>query len=277
MQNIRRQKPVHSHSLKKVQQNTRLSSSPLTGSERQVYNNRISTLENGNQLLLLELEKHEEEKRGSELQLQQLKERYIQIEERHKLMLSNLSTVLQKPNTFPELELQGKKRRLAQTDFHEEIDNEHNHNGDSQLSSIKEFSEQLESSLTLWDDMVRDVSQTYVSCSSDLELNETSCVEGNSPNFSCPQVNVDAQRVTHVVDVNSEPPLAAPAASDTAASIQQQMGPNTAVMVAGVNDKFWEQFLTEDPGSDNQEVYSERKGSSGGKNVSFGWVDQGKW
>jgi heat shock transcription factor len=38
-------------------------------------------------------------------------------------------------------------------------------------------------------------------------------------------------------------------------------------VATGVNDVFWEQFLTENPGStDTQEVQSERKDSDGRKN-----------
>lgn len=228
--------------------------------------------------MLSELEEHEEEQRGFELQLQKLKDRFIQMEERHKTMLSNLSLVLQKPSTLPGLELQGKRRRLTMVDFQEEIDNEHNHDGDSQLFSVKELFDQLELSLNLWEDMVHDVSQTYVSCGSDLELNETmSCVEGNSPNFPCPQVNIDARPVTNVIDMNAEPPLTVPAASDTAALKEQCTGSTTAAAVAGVNDVFWAQFLTENPGAETQAVHCETKGTNGGKNDSIVSVEQGKW
>ncbi|KAK4743759.1 hypothetical protein SAY87_010071 [Trapa incisa] len=260
--NIHRQKPVHSHSLEKGQQSQRItSSSSLAKSERRVYNKRISTLRNAKQFMLSELEKQEEEHKGFKLQLQQLKDRLIKIEERHKLMLSNVCTFLQKPSRSPGLELQVKKRKLSQIDdYHEEIHNEHDLDGDSHLSSIMELSEQLESSLIFWDDVIHDVDQTYVSSGSDLELNETSCVEGNSPNFSYPRVNIDPQHVARAINMNSKPPLAAP----TAAAPRQLMGPNTALMVAGVSDKFWAQFLTENPISENQEVYNGRKCFNGG-------------
>ncbi|PKI74780.1 hypothetical protein CRG98_004798 [Punica granatum] len=258
LRNIHRRKPVHSHSSPNLQQNQGISSSSLTESERQVYKDKIATLENDKQLLLSELEKHEEEERRYELQMQQLKDRFMRIKEKQRLMVSNLSLVLQKTSTSPGLELQGKKRRLARVDFFdEETDDEHDNIANSQLLSIKELYEQLESSLTFWDDMVHDVSHTYHSRGSDLDIGETtSCVEGDSPNFSCPQLNIDARSGTHVIDMNSEPPVAINTASDTAASRERPVGPGTASEAVGINDVFWEQFLTENPGDENQAVHS---------------------
>lgn len=63
--------------------------------------------------------------------------------------------------------------------------------------------------------------------------------------------------------MNSEPTTAA--VPEPVASKEQPAG--TTVAATGVNDVFWEQFLTEDPGaSETQEVQSERKEYDGRKN-----------
>ncbi|CAA7014114.1 unnamed protein product [Microthlaspi erraticum] len=95
--------------------------------------------------------------------------------------------------------------------------------------------EKLESSLTFWEDLVTGVE----SSSMDLDVNETttSCAESLSVGDNRPK--------STKIDMNSEP-VAAPK--------------------TGVNDVFWEQCLTENPGSiEQQEVQSERRDHGGDK------------
>ncbi|PQQ05435.1 heat stress transcription factor A-4c-like [Prunus yedoensis var. nudiflora] len=105
----------------------------------------------------------------------------------------------------------------------------------------------------------------------------TSCVE--SAAISSIQLNVDAQPKSPGIDMNSEPavvvasePAAAvppePASSKQQSSKEQTSG-ITASAPTGVNDVFWEHFLTENPGSVEAQGSSfGKKGSDGRKNES---------
>lgn len=88
------------------------------------------------------------------------------------------------------------------------------------------------------------------------ELTEsTSYVE--SPSLSPIQVHADIRSKASGIDVNSKP-----AAAEVQSSMESvKVAPAAAT---GVNDMFWEQFLTETPGSlDAQEVQSERQDTDG--------------
>uniref|UniRef100_A0A2P2JCJ0 Heat stress transcription factor A-4c-like isoform X1 n=1 Tax=Rhizophora mucronata TaxID=61149 RepID=A0A2P2JCJ0_RHIMU len=64
--------------------------------------------------------------------------------------------------------------------------------------------------------------------------------------------------------MNSEPAALLPTESVPAREQPAGAAPTAAT---GVNDVFWEQFLTENPGStENREVQSERKDADGRKN-----------
>jgi heat shock transcription factor len=74
--------------------------------------------------------------------------------------------------------------------------------------------------------------------------------------------------------MNSEPSAAV---APEPVSPKEQLAGTAPTVATGVNDVFWEQFLTENPGSTNaQEVQSERKDSDGRKG-EIKPVDPGKF
>jgi heat shock transcription factor len=251
--------------------------SPLSESERQSLKEEIERLKHEKEQLFLELQRHEEERRGFDLQVQVLRDRLQQIELRQETMMSSVARVLRKPglalNLLTQLENHDRKRRLPRIGyFYDEASIEDNQMGTSQivpresgasasaLTSNMEPLEQLESSFSFWENIVNDIGQTY-SKNSNGELDEsTSC--SDSPGISCIQLNVDGRPKSPGIDMNSEPATAAALEPvEPVASKEQAVGTSTP-MPTGVNDVFWEQFLTENPGSsDTQEIQSERKES----------------
>ncbi|KAF8029344.1 hypothetical protein BT93_E1898 [Corymbia citriodora subsp. variegata] len=244
-----------------------------------------------------ELQMLEEERKGFELWMQNLKARFLKMEERQKNMASNLGNVLQKPglalNLLIESEFNDKKRRLPRIGyFHDEGHGEDNHAGSPQtltrenidgasyLSSILDLYDRLESSLTIWEYILHDCENSSQR-RSNLDFDETnSCAD--SPAISCIQFNIDARPRSPTIDMNSEPKTATvfePAmattsepASTVASEPVSSKGQVTATaphVLAGVNDVFWEQFLMENPGSsDTREVQSKRKDTDGRRNES---------
>lgn len=207
-------------------------------------------------------------------------------------MVSFVSRVLQKPglalNLMPQSEGHDRKRRLPRIGYlYSEASNEDSQMAASQsvarenaesnsvaLSNMEQF-EQLESSLTFWENMVNDVGQTCNHNTSTMEMDESTS-GAESPAVSSVQLNVDIRPKSSGIDMNSEPSAAV--ATESVPPKEQASGTAPPV-VTGVNDVFWEQFLTEDPGStDTQEVQSERKDSDGrkkemkpGDHIRFWW------
>ena len=251
--------------------------SPLSESERQSLKEEIERLRHEKDQLRLEIQRHEEDRRGFELQVQFLRDRLQQIDQQQQTMMSSVAGVLRKPglalNLLTQLENHDRKRRLPRIAYlYDEASFEDNQMGPSQivpresgattsaLTPNMEPFEQLESSLSFWENIVNDIGQTY-SKNSNGELDEsTSC--SDSPGVSCIQLSVDCRPKSPGIDMNSEPATAAaPEPVEPVASKDQAAGTSTT-MPTGVNDVFWEQFLTENPGSsDTQEIQSERKES----------------
>lgn len=289
MKKIHRRKPVHSHSVQNENIHGR-GSNPLTDSERQSLKVYIERLEEEKKVLILELQRHEQERQGFEMQVQALKVKLQQMEKRQQTLVSCMAQVLQKPglaiNLMSQLEPgHDRKRRLPRIGyFSNEASIEDNHmvtcqthageNADSNSvaqTNMEQF-EQLESSLTFWESILNDV-QINAQINSTLELDEsTSCAE--SPAVSCVQFIVDVRPKSPSIDMNSEPAVAS--ATDSVPPREHAPGPAPSA-AAGVNDVFWEQFLTENPGStDKQEVQYERK-DSGGRKHEIKPSDQGQF
>ncbi|XVF27437.1 hypothetical protein REPUB_Repub14bG0106500 [Reevesia pubescens] len=278
LKNIHRRKPVHSHSMQNL---LCQGASPLTESERQNLRYEIERLKNEKESLVLELKRHEQEQQGFEMQMQGLRVRLQNMDRLQQKMVSSVALVLQKPglaiDLSPQLESNDRKRRLPRIAYLcDEAGMDDNQAGNSliarenadgtSLSNMEPF-EQLESSMVFWENMVHDFGQTNIQLNSNLELDEsTSLAVAESPAISCIQLNVDARPKSPGIDMNSEP--ATTVASEPVTAKEQAAG-TTAPAPAGVNDVFWEQFLTEDPGStDTREVQSERRDSDAKKNES---------
>ncbi|KAL4312756.1 hypothetical protein GQ457_01G041620 [Hibiscus cannabinus] len=276
LKNIHRRKPVHSHSMQNF---LGQGASPLTESDRQNFRDEIERLKNEKESVLLELKRHEQEQQGFEIQMQLLRERLQNMERHQRKMLSSVAQVLQKPGVAmeltPQFEANDRKRRLPRIAYlYEETGIEDNQTGGSlftrqnvdsmSLSNTDPF-EQLESSMVFWENVVHNFSQTSIQLNSNLELDEsTSCAE--SPAISCIQLNIDAWPKSPRIDMNSEP---ATVVTSEPVVTKEQATVNTTPAAAGVNDVFWEQFLTENPGStETREAQSNGKDSNTRKNES---------
>ncbi|GMJ14182.1 heat shock transcription factor A4A, ARABIDOPSIS THALIANA HEAT SHOCK TRANSCRIPTION FACTOR A4A [Hibiscus trionum] len=269
LKNIHRRKPVHSHSM----QNLLGQVSPLADSERQSLRDEIERLQNEKKSLVLELKRHEQERQGFEKQMQVLREHLRTMERRQHIMVSSVAQASQKPeftiDPILQLEANDRKRRLSSIAYlYDESEIEDDKTGNS-LTAIEnpdskslfdmEPLEQLESSMVFWENAIHDFDRTNIRLTSNLD-ESTSCPESLS--VSCIQLNVHARAKSPRIDMNAEPAIVVASEPVTA---KEQPAPAPA----GVNDGFWEQFLTENPGStDTRDVQSERKDSDPGR---FWW------
>ncbi|KAJ8531524.1 hypothetical protein K7X08_026958 [Anisodus acutangulus] len=250
LKNIYRRKPVHSHSAQNIQS----LSSALTESERRGYKEDIEKLKHENELLHLELQGHKQDHQGLEMQMQVFTERVQQVKNRQKDVLSTLARTINKPglalSLMPQLEMNERKRKKASSS---EDPTRKNVDPTSLLTLNKELLDQLESSLTFWEYILCDIDQR----SSSVDLDESiSCAD--SPAISYPQLNIDVGSKVSDIDMNSEP-------NENASSN----------VPTGVNDVFWEQFLTENPGS--TDVKPEREDMDNSKISESKTVEQGKF
>ncbi|CAA2953870.1 heat stress transcription factor A-4a-like [Olea europaea subsp. europaea] len=260
LKNIRRRKPVHSHSSVNL-----ASLPPLTESERQGYKDVIKRLKSDKESVHLEVQRHKRDQQGHELQMQGLTERLQHVEQRHKNMLSSLALTLDQPaitlNVTPQEEIHDRKRRFPQNSYLcDETIKEDNHMESSQnptgkntnmtsfLNFNNELLEKVESSLRLWENIVLHVGEGLVDHNTSTELDEsTICEDGLT--ISSAQLNSDVGSKTCGIDMNSKPDTAIIPELQPSTG-EQQLGMATNVR-AGANDVFWEQFLTENPGSNN--------------------------
>ncbi|KAK7412489.1 hypothetical protein VNO78_03953 [Psophocarpus tetragonolobus] len=280
LKNIHRRKPVHSHSLQNVQGQ---GASPLTESERQSFKDEIQKLQHEKEQLLRELERHEQEWKFYEAQLQHSNDRLEKLEKKQENLVSSVSQVLQKPgialNLLPLTENMERKRRLPRSGLFSDDASIEDHmetspvlpvenaEGASIFTANMERLDLIESSMMFWESITHEVGDVLVQSHLNLDFDEsTSCAD--SPAISCVQLEVEAQPKSPGINVNSEPAVAA--VPDLDASKEQPAG--TAPVTTGVNDIFWERFLTENPGSSEmQEAQSERKDSDGRINAKFWW------
>ncbi|XP_057505740.1 heat stress transcription factor A-4b-like [Actinidia eriantha] len=293
LKNIHRRKPIHSHSAQN-------SSVPLNDSERQELEEEIDRLKRENCFLQLELQTHKQEKQGYEIQVQSLGERLKTIEHRQRQMMVFLAQELREPMfSFSHMQLsenQSKKRRLLMSNhLYDEANMVENQilifqkeNPDAACPALNlELIEKMESSLNFWENFLHGVGQTSSEEMSDfgmlpqpssvtiMEMQESS---RDSDVNVCPLSPVLHPSSPDSRDVHSSPDLArspshleSPRISPTGLSVD--VGPKSLgidvnskpattppAVGTGVNDIFWEQFLTETPGSSRtQEVQSERR------------------
>lgn len=272
LKNIHRRKPVHSHSAPNLG-----SVPPLSESERRSYQDDIEKLKSEKASLIVELQKHEEEHQDLKLKTKALNELIQSVGKQHKNMLSSLARALHEPavalDLLPQADMNDRKRRFPGNSY---LCDEDNMEDDQQTSVVenldvksligfnKELLEQVESSLLFWEKIVLDVGSGLLQQDTCVDMDEpTSCPP--SPCISYTQLNVDNGCNTSEIDVNSEP---------TTALVPEAQPPNEERTVetstnvrTGVNDVFWEQFLTENPGAnDSSGTQSEKKDSDVKKN-----------
>lgn len=280
LRNIHRRKPVHSHSMQNVHGQ---GASPLTESERQGFKDEIEKLRQEKEQLVRELERREQESKRYEVQLQCSNDRLEKLEKKQETMLSSVSQVLHRPGIAIDIlqlaEKMDRKRRLPKSGlFSDDAGIEDpmetslaspskNADGVSNLALNMERLDRLESSMVFWENIAHDVGDTFVQSPSTLDFDEsTSCAD--SPAISCVQLDVEVQPKSPGIGMNSEPAVAV--IPDLDASKEQPV--ETAPAGTGVNDIFWERFLTENPGSsESPEAHPERKDSDGRNNAKFWW------
>lgn len=279
LKNIHRRKPVHSHSLQNMQGQEFLPSS-LSDFERQRYKDEIEQLKCDKESVSAKLQIHKQEQESIDIHILVLTNRFVHAEQCQKKMLHTLAQNFQIRGLSFDLVKNSfayeRKRRLPKNSLLDDGEVDVDQRETQQvvgkessnflsLSTLdKEMIEKLESSLMLWENIMQDVDETYMQNCSSLAMDE-STNRGDSPATSLMQNNADFGRKDYGIDVNSEPPN--PVAHQVAVLEERQVvRPIAAIPTAGANDVFWEQFLTENPGSgDGQEVESERKDHEGKK------------
>ncbi|KAK7245562.1 hypothetical protein RIF29_40409 [Crotalaria pallida] len=269
LKNIHRRKPVHSHSMQNLQGH---GANRLTDLERQNLKDEIEKLKHEKEQLLLELQREEQERQMYDKQMHCSNDRLEKLEKKQEDMLSSVSQVFQKPgielNLLLLTENMDRKRRLPRSGHHvsDEASIE-DPMGTSQVLPREnakstpifpldmERMDQLESSVEFWENVALDIGYALVESHSNLDFDESiSCAE--SPAISSVLLEVEVQPKSSGIDMNSEPAVAA--VHDIVASKDQFV--RASPVANGVNDVFWEQFLTENPGSTEiHEAHSERK------------------
>ncbi|KAF3533079.1 hypothetical protein DY000_02037388 [Brassica cretica] len=260
MKNIHRRKPVHSHSLPNLQ----TQQNPLSDSERLRMSSQIERLTKEKEGLLQKLHKQEQERDVFEQHVKTLKDQLQHMEKRQKTMDSYVSQVMETPelalNLSPCLpDTNERKRRLPRMLEDNQTCVVVREEGSTSASDETEHQvEQLEvweNLVSVSDDSCEGMAQSTRSMMI-LDVDESSTCP-QSPPLSCIQLSIDTcpkSPPVKIMDMNSEPDV----------SEEQNIVAPPPPPAAGVNDVFWQQFLTENPGSTEQrEVQPERKEDKG--------------
>ncbi|GMN54852.1 hypothetical protein TIFTF001_023978 [Ficus carica] len=281
LKNIHRRKPIHSHSL-----NNQQSAAPLTDKERYEFEKEIERLKQDKSSLHLELQRHERERQDFDLQIKSLHERFQNMEHRQGQLMVYLAELVRKPGLasilMQQSEIHNKKRRLlsSSNQFCDESDREENWDIKFNSTSIDRLPshilnldhiEKLEGSLDFCESFLSGIGEEFVNMSSILQASpvviteiedaEMKCRSSSpmshlsspspcafdvcsSPDQPCPEALFSACLVNDVrtkcsaIDVNTCP--------GAAPEIEP---PKEQEVATKVNDLFWEQCLTETPGS----------------------------
>ncbi|OIW20191.1 hypothetical protein TanjilG_06592 [Lupinus angustifolius] len=255
LKNIHRRKPVHSHSMQNLQG---YEDTHLTDSERKSLKYEIEKLKHDKEQLLLVKQRHAQERKMYEEQIGCWNDRLIKFEKKQQDMLSSISLVLQKPMAFSLLHVSeniDRKRRLSRSGNFDEarikdpigtsqVFPRENAKSMDILFLNMEKMDRLESYMEFWENIVVDISDALVQGHSNLDFDDSiSCTESQA--ISSVLIDVNVQPKPFGIDINSEPDVTV--VPDLDASKIQHVG--MTPVATGVNDLFWEQFLTENPGS----------------------------
>ncbi|KAM7503166.1 hypothetical protein LguiB_002070 [Lonicera macranthoides] len=159
LKNIHRRKPIHSHSV----QNQVNSSSSLSDSERQEFEEAIERLNHEKNMLHLELQRHKQGNQGFETHIRSLGERLQNIKFRQRKIIAFLAQIFSS-NHIQQSESNNKKRRLLMSTYlYDEANERENQivtfqNDDANASPTPvlnmEVIEKLDSSLCFWESFV---------------------------------------------------------------------------------------------------------------------------
>ncbi|KAI3743722.1 hypothetical protein L1987_56787 [Smallanthus sonchifolius] len=240
LKNIHRRKPVHSHSIQNLANNgSSSSSSPLTESEKHQYIEKINTLQHEKESLSQQFLMHQQEQERIQFEARGLTDRLKRAGRLQKDILCCLDEFLQKPplefEFTPQL-MENGKRRLSSENSNDQVCPfniviSETITADALLALNTELVEQLESSIMSWEGIFKEVDDAFELQKWSMELdNGPVSYDADSPTIDYPLINVETGSKESEIDVNSEPVNPVPSEE------------------TGVNDVFWEQFLTENPG-----------------------------
>lgn len=277
LKNIYRRKPIHSHS-------AHGNAAPLTDSEREHFEKEIQQLKGEKHLLQSEVERRQHESQGYEHQLSSLRQTLQSIDHRQRQLMISLAQLLEKPGAMEQSEFQSRKRRSTAMHFlqGEGLQGE---TSSLPLTNLEQV-EKLDSSLSFWEKFIHGVqapvedfrdfrlmaassgdsdlnaslgchvsASTSRDCHSSPELAASSTYVG-SPAISSICIDLDSRLKTVGIDVNISPTKT----PDNETPKNREQDGAIPSVAAGLNDVFWQQFLTEAPGSSMvQEVQSVRR------------------
>ncbi|CAA0817816.1 Heat stress transcription factor A-4a [Striga hermonthica] len=266
MKNIYRRKPVHSHSAPNIP-----APPPLTEAERKKYKDDINRLRSDKEALNKEIQRYIEQQHDLKSQMRLLTDRVQNVEQSHSTMLSSLACTLRGPtfsfDLMQPVEAHDRKRRFPGSIYlHDETHAEgsvENLDETALLTLNREMIERLESSMVFWEKMVTGIGESPGPDQTNSSLELLEC--GPSPCISYTQLNLDDADGLKMseIDMNSEPKTGFD--SEATAEEQQRASGKT-----GVNDVFWEQFLTENPGS-NDTHESKKNETKPGDHGPYWW------
>ncbi|KAL0301398.1 UNVERIFIED_CONTAM: Heat stress transcription factor A-4b [Sesamum radiatum] len=265
LKNIHRRKPIHSHS---GQGNP----VPLTDSEREEFEKQIEKLKQEKLLLQSEVDRYEQENRGYEYQLRSLGQLLQNIDHRQRKLMVTLAQLLQKPGYTSSImehsESYSKKRRLLALHF---LQDEATLGESQSLTVMENLSNSSLPLIYMILGCPPPVIMEMAASSGDSDLNVPARSPGyhmsvspphnshSSPERAASSTYVDSPAISSIcVDLDfSEKP--SPSGIDVNMSPtkipdvempkdREQDAPISSVPV-GANDVFWQQFLTEAPGS----------------------------
>lgn len=275
LKSIHRRKPIHSHSL------THLNSSI----DKRELEEEIERLKQEKRRLWIEIQRDAQRQCELECQMQALEERLQALGHRQKGLVSFLTRVIQNPNFLSNLvqhlgEHHTKKRKLpriidiyGEEQLVQEFDMEPFEKMESSLNSLENFFRGV--SQASGDDIPYDtlrpclplnkiISETNAS-SPRLNLHSSPEIQESTNFVETPAIEKEANSGCKIseIDVNLEPNPAEVYSS-------RDVGSTSSAVPAGANDVFWEQFLTEIPGSfDTKEDQSTRRDLEGNqRNIS---------
>ncbi|KAL3643545.1 hypothetical protein CASFOL_014360 [Castilleja foliolosa] len=269
LKNIHRRKPVHSHSTPNLP-----SLPPITESERNGYKDDIGKLKSDKESLNQELQRHKEERQGFISQTRTLTERVQKVEQRHSSMLFSLTQKLRRPafslEEMPQAVAHDRKRRFPGDTFAEDSNFRvssqittavENSDRNTLLTFNREVLEKLELALVFWEKLVTEAGEGLA------QYPSPSASRGPSPSISYMQLIVDVESQASEIDMNSVPKAAVVATTRA----EQQPAGAAINGEKGANDVFWEQFLTENPGSKDSLESKKNENKPAGDNKGICW------
>ncbi|XP_041990281.1 heat stress transcription factor A-4c-like [Salvia splendens] len=246
LSNIRRRKPIHSHSG---------NGNAVTDSEREEYEKEIEKLKQERVSLETEVESYRQKNQGYEDELRSLGQTLQGIDQRQRQLVDSLARLLQSPGygsgLMDQSESPSKKRRLMALRYLRDeaklIKEDPSHSSPLPVLDLKHL-EKLDSSLTFWETFLREINQippeNEPSSPMESDINAPPCTP---PQECCSE---SLAYVTSSIRIDSESRPNKPSGADMNISPDARSAEGSgAIQSVAANDVFWQQFLTEAPAS----------------------------